>query len=176
MSSGVEFSKRLLHALELAVEHLAAQQVLDLLESLPRLGGAPVVLRQRADRPRRVVGEGVELGLGETRVVGRVRKQRLALLLERLLQQLAHLLEGAVEATALAGFAAALLDLAAQVVQPAPALGAAAQQGFERLPRGRAFQDRLAHLVQGSRGVEGRRERIRAAVPGPVPVARDAHP
>ena len=48
-------SQRLLHAAELAVEHLPAQQVLDLLVRLAGLVAAPVVVAQLPHRPGRVV-------------------------------------------------------------------------------------------------------------------------
>ena len=166
----------LLHAFELAVQYLAAEQVLDLLEGLAGLGGGPVVLGQRAYGAGGIVRQRVELGLFQPGVVRRIREERGALLLQSLVEQLANLLEGAVEPSALAGFAPPLLDLTPQVIEASPALRAAPEQLLQGLARRRTFQDRLAHLIERRRGVERRRQRVRPTVPRAVAIARDAHP
>ena len=62
---GVRVLQRLLHALELAVEHLPAQQVAQLLELLPCLRRPPVVVGELADGLRGVVRQRVEFGLAQ---------------------------------------------------------------------------------------------------------------
>jgi hypothetical protein len=84
--------QRLLHPGEGAVEHLPAQQVLDLLVGLPGLVRAPVVVLERPDGAGGVVGQRVELGLGQPGVVVRVGEQLPPLGLQRLVEQLADLL------------------------------------------------------------------------------------
>ena len=63
--------------------------------------------------------------------------------------------------------ALALRDLAAQVVEAAQAVGAAAQQVAQRLARARAVEHLLADLVERGRDVVRRLERVAAARPGP---------
>ena len=96
-SSGGRVLHRLLHALEPLVEHLAAEQVADLLVGLARVGGPPVVLGELPHGPAGVGGQGVELHLAEPGVVAVVAGERVALGLDRLAEQLADLLQGAVE-------------------------------------------------------------------------------
>ncbi len=160
----------LLHALELAVEHLAAQQVAQLLELLPGLLRAPVVLRQLADGPRGVARQRVELCLAHPRVVARVGEQRPALGFQSLVEQLAGLFQHAVQAAGVAQLALPLADSAHQVVEAAPFLPAAAQQVTQRVARGVAAQDPVAHLVERFADVIGRRQRVRAVVVGTVTV------
>ena len=66
---GVAALQHLLHARELRVEHLAAQHLLDLLESRAGLRRAPVVVRQLADGARGVGRQRVERHLCEACVV-----------------------------------------------------------------------------------------------------------
>ena len=162
--------ERLLHALELAVEHLPAEQVAQLLELLPGGLRPPVVLGQLPDRPGGVVRQVVELGLAEPGVVARVGEQLAALGLERLVEQLAGLLEHPVEPAGVAQLALALADPPHQVVEALAVLPAAAEQVAERVPGVVAAQDALAHLVERLPDVIGRRERVRPIVVRPVPV------
>ena len=97
---------------------------LQLLEGLPGGGRAPVVVGQLLDRLRRVVGQRVQLRLAQPGVVGRVGEQLGPLLADRLVQQRPGLLQGAVEAAALAQLAPASPYLAEQVVQAAAVLRA----------------------------------------------------
>jgi hypothetical protein len=166
----VRVGQRLLHAAELAVEHLPAEQVAELLELLPRGGRPPVVVGELPDGPRGVVRQVVELCLAQPRVVARVGEQLAALGLERLVEQLTRLVEHPVEPAAAAQLALPLADAAQQVVQAAAILPAAAQHVAERVPRVVAAEDALAHLVERLPGVIGRRERIGPVVVGPVAV------
>jgi hypothetical protein len=95
--------ERVAHAAELGVEHLAPQQVADLLVGLRGLGRAPLVVGELAHRPGGVVGELVQLGLGQPGGVGRVREQRPPLRGQRPVQQLLDPLQGAVQPAPAAG-------------------------------------------------------------------------
>ncbi len=102
--------ERLLHAGEALVEHLASEQVLDLLVGLARLAALPVVRRQLADRGRRGGRQVLQLHLAQrpVAVVHRdVAGELLALLEHRLVEQLPDLLEGAVEVVPLGAARAA---------------------------------------------------------------------
>ena len=156
------------HAGELRVEHLTAQQVLDLLVRLARLGRTPLVVGELPHRARRVARQLVEFGLGHPRGVRRFREQRAAFLLDRLVEQLAHLLQRAVQAGVAAQFAGAFAGPAAQLLQPGAAVGAAAQQPIQRLARRHAGQHVVADLVQRGTHVVGRFERIRTTGPAAV--------
>ena len=160
--------ERLLHALELAVEHLPAEQVAELLELLPGGLRPPVVVGQLPDGTRGVVRQVVELGLAEPGVVARIGEQLAPLGLERLLEQLAGLLEHPVEPSGVAQLALALADPAHQVVEALAVLPASAQQVTERVPGVVAAQDALAHLVERLPDVIGRREGVRPIVVRPV--------
>ena len=112
--------ERLLHAGEPLVEQLAAEQVLDPLVVLARLAGLPVVVGQLAhggrDRGRQVL----ELHLAERAVVVvevDVAGELLALLEHRVVEQLAHLLERAVEVVPLQQLAPLLRHPAGEVVE-----------------------------------------------------------
>ena len=85
-----------------------------------------------------------------------------ALGLQRPGQQLADLLQRAVEAVVALQPAAPLPDLAGQVVEPAPALHAAAQQLPQRGARRRAFHDVAADGVERRTQVDGRGEGVGA--------------
>ncbi len=119
--------QRVAHAGELRVEHLGAQQILDLLVLLARLGGAPLVVAELADGTGGVVRQRVEFGLSHARRVVRVWKQGTALGADGLVEQLADLLQRAVELPATAQFAGTLTCAAAKGVQPVPAAGPASE-------------------------------------------------
>ena len=156
---------RLLHALEPLVEHLAAEQVADLLVGLARVGGPPVVLGELPHGPAGVGGQGVELHLAEPGVVAVVAGERVALGLDRLAEQLADLLQGAVEPVVALQARPASPDLPRQVVEPAPLADAAPQQLLQRRARRGALHDVAADLIQRCAEVDRRGERI-----GPVGV------
>ena len=164
--------QRVLHRREGAVEHLPAQQVLDLLVGLPRLVGAPRVVLERADGAGGVVGQRVQLVLGQPRGVVRIGEQLALLGGQRLVEQLADLLQGAVHPPGRAGPAQPLAHRTAQLVEAPPSLRAAAQQLAQRLADAAAGEHRVADLVDGVAEVVGRRERVGPAVPAAVPVAR----
>ena len=161
-SPGVDVLHRLLHAGEALVEQLPAEQVADLLVGLAGLGGAPVVGVELADGAAGVGRQRVELHLAEAGVVGVLVGQRGALGLQRARQQLADLLQRAVEAVVALQAAAPLPHLAGQVVEPAPALHAAAEQLPQRGARRGALHDVAADGVERGAQVDGRGEGVGA--------------
>ena len=113
--------ERLLHAGEALVEHLAAEQVLDLLVVLAGLAAAA-----SRSRPARCTAAAVERGRLSSRISAKARSsssmvdvagQLLALLEHGVVEELADLLHGAVEAVPLQQLAAPLGDPAGQVVE-----------------------------------------------------------
>ena len=118
--ASVRVLQRLLHRGERAVEHLPAQQVLDLLVGLPRLVRAPRVVLERPDGAGGVVGQRVQLGLGQARGVVRIGEQLPPFGLQRLVEQLADLLQGAVHPAGRRGPGAAA-RAPSGAARPAPA-------------------------------------------------------
>jgi hypothetical protein len=163
--------QRLLHRGERAVEHLPAQQVLDLLVGLPRLARSPVVVLERADGARGVVGQGVQLRLGQPGGVVGIGEQLPPLRGQCPVEQLADLLQRAVHPPGLAGLAQPVAHRPAQLVEPTPALGPAAQQLPQRLPHAAAAEHAVADLVDGVAQVVGRGQRVGPPAPAAVPVA-----
>jgi hypothetical protein len=108
--------------------------------------------------------------------VGRVGEQLAPLGLERLLEQLAHLLQRAVELPLWPGLALALRDLAAQVVEaragPSVPRRSRSRSASRGLP---AVRHPLADLVERRRHVERRLERVAPAGPLAVAVPGSAH-
>ena len=88
--------QRLLHAGEALVEHLAAEQILDLIVLFAGLGAAPVVLGQLLDGLGRRRRERVQLQFAEAGVVVQRAGQFLAFGQHGLVEQLLDLLQGAV--------------------------------------------------------------------------------
>ena len=160
--AGGDVLHRLLHAGEALVEQLPAEQVADLLVGLAGLGGAPVVGVELADGAAGVRRQRVELHLAEAGVVGVLVGEGGPFGLQRAGQQLADLLQRAVEAVVALQPAAPLPDLAGQVVEPAPALHAAAQQLPQRGARRGAFHDVAADGVERRTQVDGRGEGVGA--------------
>ncbi len=165
--------ERLLHAREPLIQQLPAEQVLDLLVVLTSRPRGPVVVAELADRggragwPRRWRC-GVELELTE-RPVGvvhhRVPSQLLALLEDRAVQQLTHLLQGAVEVVPLEQLAAPLGHPPGQLVEAGLARATAAQELPHRplgaVPRHHVLADRVQRLGD----VHRRRQRVPSVVP-----------
>ncbi len=158
-----------------AVEHLAPQQVLDLLERLARL----VRLASRSRRAPAPPGRGRRAACrARSRAAARRRTGRGTAPrapAERLVEQLAYLLQGAVEAAALAGLALPLADLAQQLVEARAGLarrGAAAAS--QRLARRRPSRTTSPISSSACADVERRRQRVGPAVPRPVAVTADA--
>ena len=85
-----------LHAAELAVQHLPAQQVPEPLEGLRRGGGTPLVVSQLPDGLRRIRGQRIKLGLTQPRFIVGVGEQLGPLLADRCVQQRPGLLQDAV--------------------------------------------------------------------------------
>ena len=154
---------------ELGVQHLRAQQVGDLLIGRSRLRRAPLVVGQLANRPRGVRRQRVQLGFGKPSGVGRIREQRGPFAFQRLVEQLPDLLQGAVQPGGVAQLPGSLPSSPAQRVQAGAAVHPAAQQPLQGGPRRHPGQHVLADLVQRPADVVRRLQRIRAAVPGPVP-------
>ena len=88
--------QRLLHAREALVEHLTAEQILDLLVLFAGLGAAPVVVGQLLHRLGGRGRQRVQLQLAEAGVVVQRAGQLLALGQHGLVEQLLDLLQGAV--------------------------------------------------------------------------------
>ena len=167
------------HAAELAVQHVAAQHVLELLEGLAGGGRPPVVVGQLPDRLRRVGRQRVQVGLAHPGLVARVGEQLGPLLPDGRVEQGPGLLEDAVEAPAAADFPLPVPDPAQHVVQAPqarPVAEAAAQHFPQRVGRVGAGEYRVAHLIDGAAHVERERERIRPVDVAPVPVFRHAVP
>ena len=159
------------HSPELGVEHLAAEQVADLLVGGGGLGRAPLVVGELADGPRGVRRQLVQLGLGQAGRVRGVGEQGLALGVDGLVEQLPDPLEGAVEPSPLAQLPAPVPGLAEQVAQ-APGPGhALAQQAAQGVGGPVPGQDPLPQPVEGPGHVERRLQRVRPAPPGAVAVA-----
>ena len=131
----VRVLQRLLHAAELAVQDLPAQQVAQLVERLPGGLRPPVVVRKLPDRLRRVPRQVVQVGLAQPRLVAWIGEQFGPFLPDRGVEQRASLLQHPVEPAAVAQLALPLADPAHQVIEAAPVLPAAPQQVAERFPR-----------------------------------------
>ena len=160
--------ERLLHPGEALVEQLATEQVLDLLVGLAGLRGLPVVRRQLAHRCRGRRRQVVEHHLAEVAVlVGHrdVAGQLAALGEHGLVEQLAHLLHGAVEVVALQDVAAALRELALQLVEPGLVVAAAPQELAHRVLGRVAGHHVLPDGVERLGEVDRRGERVAAVVP-----------
>ncbi len=160
--------QRLLHPGEALVEDLAAEQVLDLLERLARLTRLPVVVAELGHRGRRRVREVLQAHLAEGAVAvvhHRVAGELLALLQDRLVQQLADLVQRPVEMVLLQQLAAALGHPAREIVQPGLVLAAAAQELLHRPLGAVARHHVLADGVERLGDVDRRRERVPAVVP-----------
>ena len=136
MACGSGFCRRLPHAAELAVEHLAAQQLPELLEGLAGGGRAPVVVGQLPDGLGRVGGQRVEVRLAQPGLVARVGEQLGPFLPDGGVEQGPGLLEDAVEAAAAADLALPLAGPAEQVVQAPPPGGALPEQVPQGVGRG----------------------------------------
>ena len=167
----------LLHAREALVEQLSAEQVLDLLIRLPRFTALPVVGRQLVDGRGRRGGKIIQLQLAEGAVVVievDVTGQLFALLQHRLVEEFAHLLEGAVEIVTSQHLPPLLGDPAGQVVQTLLVAPTATQQLPHRPLRAVAGHHVLADGGQCLGKVDGRRQRVAAVI---ALIARaDAHP
>ncbi len=159
---------RLLHPREPLVEHLPAEQVLDLLVRLPAVGAAPRIVGQLAHRRGRRVRQPLDPHLGEARVVVEVARELLALGEHRLVEQLADLLERPVEAVVLQQLPAPLRHATPEVVESALVPAAAAEELAQRALRGRAGHDVLTDRRERLAEVDRRREGIRAARVRPV--------
>jgi hypothetical protein len=168
----VGVAHRLPHAAELAVEHLAAQQVPEPVEGLPGGGGAPVVIGQLPDRLGRVRGQPVQVGFAQPGLVAGVREQLGALLPDGRIEQGAGLLENAVQPAAAADLPLPVTDPAQQVIKAPPTGLTPSEQVPERVGRVGAGQDLLAHLVDGAAHVVGERQRVRAVDVPAVPEIR----
>ena len=116
--------QRLLHPREALVEHLPAEQILDLVVLLPRLGASPVVVRQLLHGLGRRRRQRLDLQLGEPGVVVEGAGQLLALGQHGLVEQLLDLLQGAVKVVAVQQLPPSAVGLGGEPVRPAHVLGA----------------------------------------------------
>jgi hypothetical protein len=146
----------LLHAAELAVEHLPAEQVLQLLERFPGGGRAPLVVGEIPDRLRHVGRQRVKLGLAQPGIVTGIREQLGALLADRRVEQRPGLLQDAVEPAGVPDLALPFPDPPEQVVESLMAGHPPAHQIAQRAGRIRPVQHRLAQRVHGAADVVGR--------------------
>ncbi len=128
----------------------------------------PVVVVQGAHRAGGVVGDGVQLELGHPGAVPVLAGQRVPLGGQGLVEGGPHLVEGAAEVAPASRGATHPAYALAQVVQPRPAVAAAAQQVAQRFAQGPAGEyvasdrvHRRAHVVRGG-------ERVRPTPPGAV--------
>ena len=160
-----------LHPRKPLVEHLASEQVLDLLEVGPGLGALPVVAAEFGHRRRRGGREAVELHLGEgaVRVVQvDVARELGALGVHGPVEQFADLGERAVEIVFLGELPPAGGDAAGEVVEagtvPAPTAQELAHRPLGRVPGHHVFADRVERLGH----VDGRGKRIGPTGVGPV--------
>ena len=167
----VRVFQRVLHAAELAVQHLAPEQVLELLERLPCGGRPPVVVGQPPDRLRGVGGQRIQFRLAHPGIVAGVGEQLGPLLADRRVQQRPGLFQDAVEAAAAAHLLLPLPHPAQHVVQPPLAPHPAPDQVTQGAGRVGPAEYGVPELVQGQPGVVGRRERIRAVAVLAVPVS-----
>ena len=171
--------QRLLHAGEPLVEHLPAQQILDLLVLFAGLAAAPVVVGQLLHRLGRRRGQRLELQFAEPGVVVQRPGQLLALRQHRLVEQPLDLLQGAVKVVAGQQFPTPTVGFGSQFVGTCHVLGATPQQLGQGPPRRRALHDVLADLLQRLPQVDRRRQRVGAAgvagVPRGPPVPMFSH-
>ena len=138
----------LLHPGEALIEHLPAEQILDLLVLFARLLAAPVVVRQLLHGLGRRRRQRLDPHLVESGVVVERAGQLLALGQHRLVEQLLDLLQGAVKVIALQQLPAPAVRLGGQPVCAAHVSGAAPHQLGERPPRRAALHHVLADLLQ----------------------------
>ena len=120
--------QRLLHPGEPLVEHLAAEQILDLLVLFARLLAAPVVVGQFLHGLGRRRRQRLDPHLVESGIVVERAGQFLALGQHGLVEQLLDLRQSAVKVVALQQLPAPPVGLGGQLVGAAHVLGAAAHQ------------------------------------------------
>ena len=168
MAAGVRVLQRLLHAAELAVEHLPAQQVAELLERLPGRLRPPVVVGELPDGARGVVGSASSsASRSRASSLGSGNSSARSCPMRRV-EQLAGLVEHAVEPAAVAQLALPLADPAQQVVQAARGPASRAAAGRAARPRGLSPpRMRSPMLVERLPDVIRRRQRVRPAVVRP---------
>ena len=166
--------QRLLHPGEALVEHLAAEQILDLVVLLARLVAAPLVVGQLLHCLGRRRRQRLDPHLVEPRVVVQSTRQLFTLGQHRLVEQLLDLLQGAVKVVALQQLPPTAVRLRGQLVGATHALGAAPQQLLHRPTRRRALHHVLPDRLQRFAQIDRRRQRIRTAgvagVTGGAPV------
>ncbi len=160
----------LLHPGEPLVEHLAAQQVTDLLVVLPGLRAAPVVVGELLHGLRGGGGQFLDPHLREPGVVVECACEGLAFLEDGPVEQLTHLAQRAVEVRPVQQLPPTPIRLRRKAVQPAHRAVTAAQQFPQRTSRRTAGQHVLADRGEGLTQIHRRGEGV-AAVVGPVPRA-----
>ena len=168
--------ERLLHAGEPLVEQLAAEQVLDLLVVLAGLAAAASRSRDSSLTAAAVEGGRFSSCISRNARSASSRSTSRASCLRssstRAVEQLADLLERAVEVVPLQQLAAPLGDPAGQVVEAGLVAAAPAQELAHRPLRRVAGHHVLADRVERLGEVDRGRERVRAAVVAAVAGAR----
>ena len=119
---------RLAHLPELLIHDVGAQALLDLLVDLAGLGRSPLVVGELGHRARGLARQVVELGLPEPGIVGRVGEERRPFERNSLIEHFGDVGEQAVEASGFLQLAPALLNAAAQLVEPAASVRAPSHQ------------------------------------------------
>ena len=152
--------QRLLHAGEALVEHLAAEQIFDLVVLLTRLVAAPVVFGELLHSLGRRRRKRIQLQLAEPCVVVQRAGQFFALGQHRLVEQLLDLLQRAIQVVLAQQLSASAVGFGGQPVGSGHALGATAQQLRERPARRRARHDVLADLFERLTQIHRRRQWI----------------
>ena len=164
--------ERLLHPREPLIEHLASEQILDLLVVLAPFRGPPVVVRQLLDglssRRRQVT----DLHLLEPRVVVEGSGERLAFGEHCLVEELTHFLQRAVEVVLLQQLSATPGSLGRQIVEPPHVSGAAPKHLLHRTTRRRPLEHVVADGFERFPQIDRWSQRIRPTVITPVSAGR----
>ena len=168
----------LFHTGQTLVEHLPAEQILDLLVCGFSLAATPVVFGQFLHGLRRRRRERLDLHLGEAGVVVERPGEFLALREHGFVEQLLDVLQRPVEVVARQQLPAPAVDLRGQPVGALHGRGSAAQQLRQSATRRGAGHHVLADLSERLAEVHRRGERVRtpgvSRVPG-VPAAPSSH-
>ena len=168
---GGRIRQALLQAPEPLLHDLLAQSVKDLLVEPAGLVAGPVIPGQFLHRPGGRARQTVQYRLCEPRVVIVAPGQLVAFGRQRLVEQLLGPGHRAVEVAAAHGLAAHPPRPGPQVVEAAPAGWPAPQQLPQRVAQAAAGEHVLTHRVDRGANVVRRGERVRTALPRPVPVA-----
>ncbi|CAB5021169.1 unannotated protein [freshwater metagenome] len=165
---------RLAHLPELLIHDVGAQALLDLLVDLAGLWRSPLVVRELGHRARGLARQVVELGLPEPGIVGRVREERRPFERNSLIEHFGDVGEQAVEASGFLQLPPALLNAAAQLVEPAASVRASSHQGSEGIGNGLTVEDLIAEILDRLTDVERVGEGVWPTVESPVAIPAHA--